>query len=248
MLLNNLDQNFVIALDYNWFYPDVTQKWMPVLERMWVPMLTLEDFFNSQITAINFPGYNSGNVSQQGRLYKLQKRPSQQEDMIIDKQLTLTVKTTESYISYFIARHQYQLFLRLGQLTPLYMPNITVAFLDDGGFENVSYCYQQITPVSISDLSMSYSARLGQFNTFTWTFSYNYYDVYIRNAAGERELISKEYDPYQDGTTEYLDLDNPKYNQKNNPGFSSKQKIDELHSVSKHKPNAIGVQILRKNY
>jgi hypothetical protein len=81
--------------------------------------------------------------------------------MLVDKQLTLTVKTTESYISYFIARHQYQLFLKLGELTPIYMPNITVALLDDGGFETVSYCYQQLTPVSLSDLSMSYAARLG---------------------------------------------------------------------------------------
>ena len=219
---------------------------MPILERLWVPMLTLEDFFNSQILSINFPGFSTGNVRQQGRLYGIQKRPATQEDMVIDKQLTLTVKNTESYISYFVARHQYQLFLRLGQLTPLYMPNITVALLDDGGFETVSYCYQQITPISISDLSMSYAARFGQFNTFTWTFSYNYYDVYIRNGKGERELISKEYDPYQDGTTEYLDLDDEKYKQKVNPGFSSKQKTDLLHSISKHKPNSIGITLPKK--
>ena len=228
MLLNNLDQNFVIALDYNWFYPDVTQKWMPLLERMWVPMVTLEDFFNSQITSINFPGFSAPTVKQQGRLYPIQKRGSQQEDMVIDKTLTLTVKATESYISYFIARHQFQLFLRLGQLTPIYMPNITVALLDDGGFETVSYCYQQLTPTSLSDLSMSYAARLGQFNTFTWSFTYNYFDVYIRNGNGERELVSKEYDPYKDGTTEYLDLSNPKYLTKQNPGFSTKSKLNQL--------------------
>ena len=226
MLLNNLDQNFVIALDYNWFYPDVTQKWMPLLERMSIPYVTLEDFFNSQITAINFPGFSAPTVKQQGRLYPLQKRGSQQEDMVIDKTLTLTVKATESYISYFVARHQFQLFLRLGQLTPIYMPNITVALLDDGGFETVSY--QQLTPTSLSDLSMSYAARLGQFNTFTWSFTYNYFDVYIRNGNGERELVSKEYDPYKDGKTEILDLSNPKYLTKRNPGFSTKQKIDQL--------------------
>ncbi len=240
MLLNNLDQNFVIALDYNWFYPEVTQKWMSILERLWVPMVTLEDFFNSQITSINFPGLNSSNVQQTGRLYKIQKRPSFQEDMLVDKQLTLTVKTTESYISYFIARHQYQLFLKLGELTPIYMPNITVALLDDGGFETVSYCYQQLTPVSLSDLSMSYAARLGQFNTFTWSFTYNYYDVYIRNEKGERTLISKEYDPYVDGTTEHLDLDNIKYINKINEGFSTKQKLNNL---TKYPPNNIGVTL-----
>ena len=134
---------------------------MPLLERMWIPYVTLEDFFNSQITAINFPGFSTSNVQQKGRLYNIQKRPSIQENMAIDKSLTLTVKATESYISYFVARHQYDLFLRLGQLTPLYMPNITVALLDDGGFETVSYCYQQLTPTSLGDLSMSYAARLG---------------------------------------------------------------------------------------
>lgn len=246
MLLNSLDQNFVIALDFNWFYPDVAQKWLPVLNRMYLPYITMEDFFNAQIQSVNFPGVSSSNVNQQGRLYKLQKRPGYQEDQIIDKQITLTIKTSESFISYFVARHQYQLFLRLGQLTPLYLPNITISLLDDGGFETVSYCYQQLTPISISDLSMSYAARMGQFNTFTWTFTYNYYDVYIRNGKGERELISKEYDPTKDGHIEYLDLDNPKYSSKVNPGISSKQKTNELRSLAKT-TGPIGVTIPRKN-
>jgi hypothetical protein len=34
--------------------------------------------------------------------------------MLLEKTLTLTVKTAESYISYFVARHQYDLYLRLG--------------------------------------------------------------------------------------------------------------------------------------
>ena len=93
---------------------------------------------------------------------------------------------------------------------------------------------------------MSYASRLGQFNTFTWTFSYNYFDVYIRNGNGERELVSKEYDPYKDGKTEYLDLDNPKYISKVNPGFSTKQKLNELHPVSRHQPNEIGITLHKK--
>ena len=243
MLLNNLDQNFVIALDFNWFYPDVTEKWMPVLNRMYLPYMTLEDFFNAQIASINFPGLNSGTVIQQGREYKIQKRPGKQENMLLEKTLTLTVKTAESYISYFVARHQYDLYLRLGQLTPLYLPNISVSLLDDGGFETVTYCYQQLTPTSISDLSMSYAARMGSFNTFTWSFVYNYYDVYIRNGNGERELISKEYDPYKDGNSEFLDLDDSKYSSKTHPGISSKVKINKLQSLSRRVPGQIGVNL-----
>lgn len=192
---------------------------------MYLPYQKLEDFFNSQIQAINFPGLSSGSVEQQGRMYQIHKRPGKQEDQIVDKTLTLTVKTTESYISYFVARHQYMLYLKLGQLTDLYMPNITVSLLDDGGFETVSYCYQQLTPTSLSDLSMSYAARMGTYNTFTWTMQYNYYDVYIRNYNGERILISKEYDPYRDGHDEYLDPDNPKYKNKIYPAISTKRSM-----------------------
>ena len=246
MLLNNLDQNFVIALDFNWFYPDVTQKWMPILERMYLPYITLEDFFNAQIQSINFPGLNAGTVQQQGRLYKIQKRPGFQEDQLVEKQLTLTVKTAESYISYFVARHQFQLYLRLGQLTPLYLPNITVSLLDDGGFETVSYCYQQLTPTSIGDLSMSYAARMGQFNTFTWSFVYNYYDVYVRNGKGERELISHEYDPNKDGVTEFLDLETPKYENKIHPSISTKQKTNALQSLARKGGSPIGVTLPKK--
>ena len=247
MLLNPLDQNFVIALDYNWFYPDISMKWLPIMHRLYLPYITCEDFFNANITSINFPGISSPSVEQQGKLYKITKRPGNQVDQIIDKTISLTVKTTESYISYFMARHQFDLFLRLGLSTPVYLPDISVTLLDDGGFETITYRYQQLTPISLGDLSMSYAARMGQFNTFTWTFKYNYYDVYMRGEDGDRVLISKQYDPNIDGIIEYLDLDNDKYSQKQHPGISSKQKVQELHSMSKHPyDSVIGTYIPRK--
>ena len=247
MLLNPLDQNFVIALDYNWFYPDISMKWLPIMHRLYLPYITCEDFFNANITSINFPGISSPSVEQQGKLYKITKRPGNQVDQIIDKTISLTVKTTESYISYFMARHQFDLFLRLGLSTPVYLPDISVTLLDDGGFETITYRYQQLTPISLGDLSMSYAARMGQFNTFTWTFKYNYYDVYMRGEDGDRVLISKQYDPNIDGIIEYLDLDNDKYSQKQHPGISSKQILQELHSMSKHPyDSVIGTYIPRK--
>lgn len=233
MLLNPLDQSFVIALDYNWFYPDISATWMPIMHRLYLPYLTCEDFFNANITSVNFPSINANTVKQQGHLYEISKRPGNQVDQIIDKSLQLTVKTTESYISYFMARHQFDLFLRLGQLMPLYLPDISVTLLDDGGFETITYVYQQLTPVSLGNISMSYAARLGQFNTFTWDFRYNYYDVYVRGENGDRVLISKQYDPNIDGKIEILDLDTPKYKHKTHPGISAKQKTNELQSMSK---------------
>lgn len=243
MLLNPLDQSFVIALDYNWFYPDISTTWMPIMHRLYLPYITCEDFFNANITSVNFPGINSNPPQQQGHMYGLTKRQSNQVDQIVDKSLQLTVKTTESYISYFMAKHQFDLYLRLGQLTPLYLPDISVTLLDDGGFETITYVYQQLTPVSLGNISMSYAARMGQFNTFTWDFKYNYYDVYVRGENGDRVLISKQYDPNIDGTIEILDLDQPQYAQKTHPGISTKTKINELKSMSKYTGTNQGIGV-----
>lgn len=117
-------------------------KWLPIMHRLYLPYVTCEDFFNANITSINFPGISAGTVEQQGRLYKIKKRPGNQVDQLIEKTITLTVKTTESYISYFMARHQFDLFLRLGLSTPVYLPDISVTLLDDGGFETITYRYQ----------------------------------------------------------------------------------------------------------
>lgn len=90
------------------------------------------------------------------------------------------------------------------------MGNLVVSLLDDGGFETVSYVYKQLTMTSIADLNLQYSAQLGNFNTFTCGFAYNFYDVYLSDDTG-RHLISTDYIIQQDAQKEYLDSDNKKY-------------------------------------
>jgi hypothetical protein len=58
-----------------------------------------------------------------------------------------------------------------------------MALLDDTGLENIIYSFNQITPTAISDISLSYAARISQYNTFTMSFAYNYFDIWYRDAA-----------------------------------------------------------------
>jgi hypothetical protein len=105
----------------------------------------------------------------------------------MNKTVTLTVKLTESYLTYFIARQQFDLFLRFGEYaTNMYMPPLSVTILDDGGFEIITYTYNQLTPTNLSDFDLSYSARPGTFNTFTWEFAYNYFDIWYRDSTTNR--------------------------------------------------------------
>lgn len=187
MLLNNLSQNFVVWFPANFFYNEVVKLWKPMFKRMYLPYLTLEDMFNAQITQISFPTISTQNVTQGLQNYRITKRSGQTLDQSMTKQLTLTIRLSDSYMTYFIARQQMELFLSWGEkYKNLYFPPINVTILDDGGHETITYTYYQITPSSLSDFDLSYSARPGSFNTFTWTFDYNYFDIWYRDENDER--------------------------------------------------------------
>ena len=187
MLLNPLSQNFVIWFPANFFYSEVVKLWTPVFKRMFLPYLTIEDMFNSQITNLSFPSVNSNTVTQQNQNYQITKRSGRQLDQDMNKELTLTIKLSESYMTYFIARQQMDLYLKYGaNQKALYFPPINVTILDEGGFENITYTYYQLTPTSLSDFDLSYAAKPGSFNTFTWGFKYNYFDIYYRDESGNR--------------------------------------------------------------
>ena len=131
------------------------------------------------------------------------------------------------------------------------MPNIHVSLLNDGGFETFTYIYKQLTPTSLSSLDLSYAARLGQFNTFTWTFNYNYYEVWAVNPEGKRELVVTDYDPQLDSQKEILDSDNPKYAQRP-PGHepistkNAQYKIaGGLHSMWKGDTGLLNTELIR---
>ncbi len=186
MLLNPLSQNFVIWFPANFFYNEVVKLWTPVFRRMFLPYLTIEDMFNAQISNLSFPSVNSNSVSQQSQNYQITKRSGRQLDQDMGKDLTLTIKLTENYMTYFIARQQMDLFLKYGEHRDLYFPPINVTILDEGGFENITYTYYQLTPVTLSDFELSYASKPGSFNTFTWGFKYNYFDIYYRDESGNR--------------------------------------------------------------
>ena len=135
MLLNPLSQNFVIWFPANFFYSEVVKLWTPVFKRMFLPYLTIEDMFNSQITNLSFPSVNSNTVTQQNQNYQITKRSGRQLDQDMNKDLTLTIKLSESYMTYFIARQQMDLYLKYGaNQKALYFPPINVTILDEGGF------------------------------------------------------------------------------------------------------------------
>ena len=63
-------------------------------------------------------------------------------------------------------RDQLNYFLKIGEqarvgMGQLFMPDIIVSLLDDGGFETACYVLKHLTMTSLSDLNLQYSAQIG---------------------------------------------------------------------------------------
>ena len=183
MILNNLSQMFIIYFSKNFFYPEVEQRWWPEVKKLGLPYMNLEDFMNAQIQQVTFPSINLSPDEFQRQQYKIAVRDGKQVDMTMEKTLTITFKLTESYITYFIIRQQMDLFMRLYEVKGLFWPSIMVSLLDDMGRATITYEHQEITPYSLSELNLSYAAKLATYSTFQLGVKYNFYNIWYLNSV-----------------------------------------------------------------
>lgn len=191
MVLNNLNQQFVIWFPPNWVYPEVEDVWMPVIRRMGLPYNTIEDFLNAQIQSLGLPGASMNNVTQQNGLMQVEKRAGFDIEHKMKKDITLTMKLSESYVTYFIMRQIMDFYYRIGEgAKELYLPSIRISLLDDAGYETISFNFYELTFNSLSDLSLTYASTIASNNTFTAGFHYNFLDVYYRDPMNPELLVS----------------------------------------------------------
>jgi hypothetical protein len=176
MILNALNNQFVVQLPRGFFYPDVISKWTPIIQRMKLPYQSLEDFINASVQSITFPAVELPPVEQQQGQFKIQYRPGKELEPLLEKNLTITFKLSEGFISYWILFEQLELFTEYRDTLPFWPP-MYVSFLDHKGFELVVFSFEKIIPLSLSQFDISYSQTAAEFNTFTMTIRYNRYNI-----------------------------------------------------------------------
>ena len=178
MVLNNRTQLFSFYFPSNYLLPEVSEKYKEYLQRMHLPFESCEDFLNSCIQTVNFPAVNIPNANQQRGQYEVEYTTGKELDAIVDKTLTITFKLTDSYLSYWIIRDQIELYLKYGESKKnIYWNPLYLTFLSSAGYEINTFEFSQITPISLSELDLSYKAEIAQYNTFTLGVHYNYQKI-----------------------------------------------------------------------
>ncbi|HPI81807.1 MAG TPA: hypothetical protein PK122_01040 [Candidatus Paceibacterota bacterium] len=176
MILNSLNNQFVVQFPKGFFYPEIVAKWEPVVQRLKLPYQTMEDFINATVQSVTFPSVELPPVEQGQGQFKIQYRPGKELEPLLEKNLTVTFKLSEGFISYWILFEQVESFIEYRESLPFWPP-MYVSFLDHKGFELVAFSFEKIIPLSLSQFEISYAQTAAEFNTFNMTLRYNRYNI-----------------------------------------------------------------------
>ena len=172
---------FTFYFPSDFWYPEVKERWTPMIERMRLPYTTLDDFMNAQVQSVRFPPMNMDLAMQQREQYDVAYPGGKELEQLIDKTLTITFKLTESYISYWVVWDQIDTYLHYvtqhENLKPCWMEPVKLGFLTDSGLQLVEFTFLEITPTNTSELNLSYAATVASYNTFSLSLRYNRFTV-----------------------------------------------------------------------
>lgn len=175
-ILNSKLNQWVVWLPQDFFYPEIRERWTPIVNRLKLPYLSLEDYINATVQSITFPEVILPVATQPQTVFNIKYRGGRELEPTLDKNITITFKLSEGFISYWTLFDQIELFQKYSDKTPFW-PSIFVSFLDHHGFELMSFEFQKIVPTNLSQFNVSYSTVASDFNTFSMNLSYNRYKI-----------------------------------------------------------------------
>lgn len=182
-LLNAKLNQYAIWFPRDFFYPEIRERWTPIVKRLKLQYQSLEDYFNATVQSITFPEIMLNPAEQAQTMYRIRYRGGKELEPILDKNLTITFKLTEGFITYWMLFEQIEMFQAYSDSQPFW-PSMYVSFLDHHGFELMSFEFQKIIPLGLSQFNVNYSNIAADFNTFTLNLSYNRYKI-IRRLTNE---------------------------------------------------------------
>jgi hypothetical protein len=175
-LLNSKLNQFAIWLPKDFIYPEVRERWTPIVNRLKLQYQTLEDFLNASVQAITFPEVILNPVVQPQTQFAIKYRGGKELEPILDKNITITFKLTEGFITYWMLFDQIEAYQKYQETSPFWS-SVFISFLDHHGFELMAFEFQKIVPNRLSQLPINYATVGADFTTFTLNLIYNRYKI-----------------------------------------------------------------------
>jgi len=178
MRLNSQSNQFIFNLPSSFVSNELIERYKPLLEKNWVQYENVLDYLNSTIKGVNFPGVSIDLPKQlmvRGK-ERYQKPAKNLQDITTSKDLTVTFRSVDSDLNYWIifdifTKH----YIDVDHLFLIDPFKITCVDVNRDGIYQI-YFYEIILK-SLSDNTFNYSQQKVNAKEFTMTFHYNFYEV-----------------------------------------------------------------------
>lgn len=175
-ILNAKLNMYSVWFPRDFFYPEVEKRWTPVVKRLKLQYQTLEDFLNASVQSVSFPEMTLAPVTQTQSQFQIRYRGGKELEPILDKNLTVTFKLMEGFITYWMLFEQIEAYQKYQETSPFW-PSMYISFLDHHGFELMVFEFEKIVPTGMSQFNLNYSTVAADFNTFTLSLVYNRFKI-----------------------------------------------------------------------
>jgi len=190
MLLNAKNNQFVFRFPKGFISPTLEKKYNFYLKRLPTPFENILDYVNHTVQSVTFPSANADEIEQWvGKATiegdrKVTKNPQywrQSLDMsrILQKEFTVSLKTTDAYLNYWVLFEVFKEYIEVGN-TDDYFPDMNLMYLDREGYQMLTVDFKQPIMKGISEVEMNYASTAMEFRTFTVNFKYNTFDINVK--------------------------------------------------------------------
>jgi len=179
MLLNPKHSSFYFNFPKGFFSPRVVDKYLPYIKKQPIPFDNIQDYVNSTIQSISFPGINMDTVEQVRVLgKKIGYKSSTPVQDLFSKEFSMNFKHVDGFINYFIMLDTILDFLDF-ENPELFVEDLSLRILDSEGNVVESLKFKETMYTSLSNIDFNYSNNNPQFSTFSLGFKCNYIHIDI---------------------------------------------------------------------
>lgn len=176
MILNSKNNNFLVTIPQNFIYPDIQKRYGTYLARLPLPYDSVTDYLNASVQSVTFPALSLELVEQNLYEDQVSAKGGLQPTRYLSREFTMTLKTYEGYINYWMMYDLLWAYWDLDQKNK-YLPDITLTFMDHNGFEFMTVIFKQVIFYGLSEIELNYSSNAAEFKNFTVNFKYNYIEI-----------------------------------------------------------------------
>lgn len=179
MLLNSKFSDFAFEFQPNFIPKNINDKYISFIKNYSVPFDNVVQFINWSIQSVSWPELAIENAQQFGYSGKRNYKSGQGTPWFYSQKFTVTFKTTEAYLNYFIIQDVLTDFLNNNQKGQyrLRLPDFQLNLLDFDGDIIISYLFKNIIIDSISTLTLSYAENQAEYKTFDVGFTYDMLEI-----------------------------------------------------------------------